>query len=135
MKLPPNHHVGDNWSDLNCDKFIDLMKKEGEDRPGVLIWGSCGAWTVCFSTGNKHGDSDLGNVFSCRVRRSTSKRDWHILGRMAKRIGAPDEMPETIRTAPDLSHYWIWGGNVPKEVADLYAATARMTVPSHRPTS
>lgn len=106
------HNIGDDWSDLNCDKLINKMKDEAEARPDYTITGACGAWSVCFSI-----DAVVGKIFSARVRVShTKNRDWHILGRMAKLIGAPDrEIGDTIVNAPDSVHYWVWDGQAPLE--------------------
>lgn len=107
------HNIGDDWSDLNCDKFIDTIKEEAEARPGHTIIGACGVWSVCFSI----DPGKVGKIFSARLRVSRSKdRDWHILGRMAKRIGAPEqEIDDTITTAPEVAHYWVWDSQASME--------------------
>lgn len=116
------HDIGD-WSDLNCDKTVDRMVAEAEARPGVIVTATCGAWSLSHSRG---GVDKLGNVFGARVRRSTSKRDWMILGRMLKRIGAPAEAtPKTIETDATATHYWTWGGTVPQEEAKGLIEKAR----------
>lgn len=114
-----NHDIGD-WS--NPDKLVDRLRKEAEARPGVVICASHGAWTLCYSI-----DTPLGNIFSARVRqRSTKERDWTVLGRMAARIGAPDDStPETIKTNPNTSHYWMWGGDMSSDESAAALQQAR----------
>jgi hypothetical protein len=120
------HDIGHDWSDLNCDKFIDNMKAEAAKNPGKHISGACGAWTVIFSTESKPSGIHLGNVFSARVKRSTSKRDWMILGRMTRRIGAPqEEIGSTILGDPNATHYWIWGGTATPDEIGVFVKMAQ----------
>jgi hypothetical protein len=100
-----NISIGE-WS--NPDQIIDRFLSEAKAKPGTVVCGGCEAWSLCYSEGGP-----LGNVFSAKVRRSTKERDWRILGRMSKRIGAPYEVtPKTIETNADATHYWIWGSAV-----------------------
>ncbi len=116
------HNIGDDWSDLNCDRFIDAIKKAAEEKISHTIIGACGVWSVCFSI-----DENVGKIFSARLRVSRSKeRDWHILGRMARRIGAPqEEIDGTIATDPDGAHYWVWDSRVPMETVRQMIGLAR----------
>lgn len=114
----------------NPDKIVDRLLAEAKAHPGSIISGACEAWTLCFSSGGEEawgisGGHKLGNVFSARVRRSTKERDWRVLGQMAARIGAPKEAtPETIRTDANTTHYFVWGGTIPKEERERLTAAA-----------
>lgn len=120
------YSIGNDWSDHNCDSFIDKMKAEAEARPEHTILGMCGAWSVCFSIAPV-----VGKIFSVRAKRSTKGRDWHILGRMAKRIGAPEqEIDGTIEKDPSLAHYWVWDNVVPLDVIKEKIGLVRGTISS-----
>lgn len=110
MIRPVDISLGE-WSDTNCDKLMEKMRAKAEEHPGTVVAAGCGAWSVGFSVSDRYG-----NIFSACVRRSTSERDWRILGRMARRIGAPEEaMPETIANDATATHYYVWGGPAPAE--------------------
>lgn len=100
-------HLSD-WA--NVDRMVARLRSEAEAHAGVVVTAEHGAWSFCFS---KSSYDRLGYIFSARLRKNGSTaRDWAVLGRVAKLIGAPDKMPETIETDPTASHYWTWGGSV-----------------------
>lgn len=98
-------HTGD-WA--NPDKMLVRLKADGAANPGVIVTASLGPWSICYST----GVPQLGTMLSAKATRSTSKRDWQILGRIGALSGAPEGMmPDTIATDASATHYWIWGND------------------------
>lgn len=75
-------------------------------EPGFrLASGTCGPWSLALS----YGPRGVGWRFSAKLMtRGSTEKDWELLGRLASLVGAPDKMPETIRTDPNATHYWTW---------------------------
>lgn len=114
--MTPVFSIGD-WADYR--KMADRMVEVAKDQAGVAIQASHGAWTFCLSYGEA-----AGWIFSAKLRQRHSKeRDWAVPGQVVARVGAPDEMPDTVRTSHEASHYWSWGGSTPsaevQSAADL----------------
>lgn len=42
------------------------------------------------------------------VTRGSTVSDWHLLGRLAALVGAPDEEPASILSDPGGVHTWTW---------------------------
>ncbi len=87
----------------------ELIAMAKENRGASII--AYGPWTFGLSLATPLQPK---NIFSAKVHRSTTESDWGDLGGMAALVGYPyPEVPETVMTNPDATHYYVWPKETP----------------------
>jgi hypothetical protein len=69
---------------------------------GPIVRSRSGVWSVILSK------DEYGWIFSARCLGSTVEDDWRYLGKIVAAMGAPEAVPESVRTSPSGVHRWMW---------------------------
>lgn len=86
--------------------FIESMRKEARKSPGEIAFRVVCGWTFGLSLqlGEWHFSAEL-----FPKGRSSIDNDWHYLGRVLKKVGAPEQPITPFETTPpNAVHHWHW---------------------------
>lgn len=84
-----------------------LWCAEARRAPNHILTRRLAGWQMHLSW-QPEGDLWFFSALLYPMGRSSTEKDWAVLGRFVASVGAPPDPPASVLHEPNVPHYWIW---------------------------